>query len=239
MIPKVIHYCWFGRGKKPKLAYKCIKSWKKYFPDYEIKEWNEDNFNLSMNGYVKYMYKNKKFAHLSDYVRLWVIYTYGGIYFDIDVEVVKSFDDIIGKGAFLGYESESLVNTGAGFGAESANKVIGYLKERYDDLTEDLFKNPINSPKMNTDPLLEHGIPLDGNYFENEDIVIYPKDFFNPYDNNTRTFKDRTENTHSIHWYAKAWMPYKTVIISKMTAPFHRVFGDDCFSNLKKVLKMK
>ena len=92
MIPKKIHYCWFGKGQKPKLAEKCIESWKKYCPDYEIIEWNEDNFNLDTNGYTRYCYSNKKWAYLSDFVRLCVVEEYGGIYFDTDVELLKKPD---------------------------------------------------------------------------------------------------------------------------------------------------
>ena len=109
MIPKKIHYCWFGRGEKPKLAKKCIESWKKYCPDYEIVEWNEDNFDINQNEYTKYCYNNKKFAFLSDYARLMVVYKEGGIYFDTDVEVVRSFDDLLNNKAFVGFETDEYV----------------------------------------------------------------------------------------------------------------------------------
>ena len=91
MIPKKIHYCWFGRAAKPRLAEKCIKSWKKYCPDYEIIEWNEDNFDVNLNPYTKMCYTQKKYAFLSDYIRLLIVYRHGGIYLDTDVEIIKSF----------------------------------------------------------------------------------------------------------------------------------------------------
>ena len=94
MIPKKIHYCWFGRGEKPRLAKKCIASWKKYCSDYEIIEWNEDNFNINLNEYTKWCYENRKYAFLSDYVRLWVVFQNGGLYFDTDVELLKSPDSL-------------------------------------------------------------------------------------------------------------------------------------------------
>ena len=109
MIPKIIHYCWFGRGEKSKLAQKCIDSWKKYCPDYEIIEWNEDNFNIEMNGYTRMCYNQKKYAFLSDYVRLLVVEQYGGIYFDLDVELVKSLDDLLKHEAFFGFETDEYV----------------------------------------------------------------------------------------------------------------------------------
>ncbi|MEI3219550.1 MAG: glycosyltransferase [Lachnoclostridium sp.] len=95
MIPKVIHYCWFGRGKMPELANKCIESWKKYCPDYEIIEWNEDNFDINCCPYVKEAYESKRFAFVTDYVRLYAMYTQGGIYMDTDVEVLRNLDEFL------------------------------------------------------------------------------------------------------------------------------------------------
>ena len=117
MIPKKIHYCWFGRGEKPKLARKCIESWKRYCPDFEIIEWNEDNFDVTKYAYSKYCFDNKKWAFLSDFVRLIVIYENGGIYFDTDVEVIKSLDNLLQYEAFYGFENEDYVATGLGFGS--------------------------------------------------------------------------------------------------------------------------
>ena len=95
MIPKKIHYCWFGRGEKSKKIKKCIESWRKYCPDYEIVEWNEDNFDVYQNAYTKYCYDNKKYAFLSDYARLLIVYFEGGIYYDTDVEVIKPINDLL------------------------------------------------------------------------------------------------------------------------------------------------
>ena len=106
MIPKIIHYCWFGGNPLPELAMKCIESWRTYFPDYEIKEWNEDNFDVNIIPYTKEAYENKKYAFVSDYARFWILYNHGGIYFDTDVEVIKKMDDIIEKGSFMGCEKK-------------------------------------------------------------------------------------------------------------------------------------
>ena len=118
MIPKKIHYCWFGRGEKPKLAQKCIASWRKYCPDYEIVEWNEDNFNLDYNDYTRYCYDNKKWAFLSDFVRLVIVAEHGGLYFDTDVELLKSPDELLQYDAFYGFENDNYIATGLGFGAQ-------------------------------------------------------------------------------------------------------------------------
>ena len=103
-IPKVIHYCWFGRNPLPKMAVKCIASWRKFLPDYEIKEWNEDNFDVNIIPYTKDAYADGKYAFVSDFARFWILYRYGGVYFDTDVEVIKPMDDIIGRGPFMGLE---------------------------------------------------------------------------------------------------------------------------------------
>ena len=104
MIPKVIHYCWFGRNPLPESAKKCINSWRKYLPDYEIKEWNEDNFDVNIIPYTREAYEVKKYAFVSDYARFWILYHHGGLYFDTDVEVIKPLDDIIDRGPFMGVE---------------------------------------------------------------------------------------------------------------------------------------
>ena len=104
MIPKIIHYCWFGRKPLPELAIKCIASWKKFFPDYEIKEWNEDNFDVNQIPYTMQAYKSKKYAFVSDFARFWILYNYGGIYFDTDVEVIKPMDHIIDQAPYMGVE---------------------------------------------------------------------------------------------------------------------------------------
>ena len=106
MIPKIIHYCWFGGGDKPELAVKCIESWKKYLSDYEIKEWNEENFDITQNQYVREAYENRKFAFVTDYVRLYAIYTEGGVYMDTDVEVIGSYDLFLHHHAFSGFETD-------------------------------------------------------------------------------------------------------------------------------------
>ena len=123
MIPKTIHYCWFGGNPLPDFAIKCISSWKQFFPGYEIKQWNEDNFDVNIIQYTAEAYKEKKYAFVSDYARFWILYNYGGLYFDTDVEVVKPMDDIIARGSFMGIEMEAeagkfpLVNPGLGLGA--------------------------------------------------------------------------------------------------------------------------
>ena len=230
MIPKVIHYCWFGRGDKPKSVKKCIASWKKYCPDYEIIEWNEDNFDVNMSVYAKYCYDNKMYAFLSDYVRLWVIYNNGGIYMDTDVEVIKPLDELINNDAYYGFESNDYINTGVGFGAKKNHESVKYMMEEYDLNSERL----VGCPKLNTQALLKMGLKLNGSKQTlKHNTAVYPINTFNPYDDITGVL-NKTNDTYSIHWYSKSWMSKSSIIRSVLTKPFHRIFGNNCFGWLKK-----
>ena len=124
MIPKIIHYCWFGGNEKPALAKKCIASWKKFSPDWEIREWNESNFPIQRYPYAAYCLANQKWAFLSDFVRLVVVAEHGGVYFDTDVELLRPLDELCRFDAFYGFESDTTVATGLGFGAEAGHATI-------------------------------------------------------------------------------------------------------------------
>ena len=232
MIPKKIHYCWFGRNELPKKAKYCIESWKKYCPDYEIIEWNEDNFNINMNAYTQMCYKQKKYAFLSDYVRLVVIEKCGGLYFDTDVELVRSFDEFLENKAFFGFENNEYVNTGVGFGAEKGNEIVQKMLREYESLLDGKH-GTIGCPTLNTQALVKLGLKLNGKEQEICGAKIFPKEYFNPYEDSTgRLIK--TENTYSIHWCFKSALSKKQILRSNITRPFHRVFGNDCFRWLKK-----
>ncbi len=133
MIPKVIHYCWFGGGEKSRLMKKCIKSWKKYCPDYEIIEWNEDNFDVNGIEFTKGAYNAKKWAFVTDYARLDIIYKHGGIYLDTDVELLKPLDELLKYKGFFGFEEMGMVNTGVGFGAEKGNLLVKQMRDDYNN----------------------------------------------------------------------------------------------------------
>ncbi|MCQ2514346.1 MAG: glycosyl transferase [Ruminococcus sp.] len=228
MIPKKIHYCWFGRGEKPKKAEKCLASWKKYCPDYEIIEWNEDNFDINQNPYTKMAYETKKFAFLSDYARLLIIYNEGGLYFDVDVEIIKPIDDLLENQAFFGFETDEYVNTGVGFGAEKHGQIVKMMLDEYDDLL-DGKNGTVGCPILNTRALIKAGLVANGKKQNINGIQVYPSDYFNPYDDPTGRL-NKTENTYSIHWFAKSWMSRKNIIRSILTKPIHRLLG----TNLRK-----
>ena len=232
MIPKKIHYCWFGNSKMPQQAIKCILSWKKYCPDYEIIEWNEKNYDVYQNPYTTYTYNNKKFAFLSDYARLQIVLQEGGIYFDVDVEVVKSFDDLLCYPAFFGFETENYINTGIGFGAESGNRIVEEMLMEY-QLLLDGEHGTIGCPILNTQALLKKGLQQNGETQCVDGAQIFPIAYFNPYDDATGRL-GKYEETYSIHWFAKSWMGKGTVMRSNLLKPVHRIFGKDCFKRLKK-----
>lgn len=235
MVPPKIHYCWFGRGEKPKLAQKCIASWKKYCPDYEIIEWNEDNFNLDYNGYTRYCYDNKKWAFLSDFARLVVVAEHGGIYFDTDVELLKRPDELLKFEAFYGFENNENINTGQGFGAAASHPTIEAMKAQYTALEPDeTGVYPIVvCPALNTAALLPFGLKLDGTRQNVAGAEILPIDWMNPYDDPTGRM-NKTKNTISIHWYSKSWLSKGEILRSTLTKPLHRIFGVDAFKRFRK-----
>lgn len=235
MIPKIIHYCWFGNNEKDKLAIKCIESWKKFCPDYEIIEWNETNFDVHINEYTSYCYENKKWAFLSDYIRLYVIKKYGGIYLDTDVELINSYDSLLTNEAFFGFETLKYINTGHGFGAIPNHPIVSEMLNIYDALRpgDDGSYTLSACPELNTRPLLKKGLKQDGTMQIIDKVLILPIDFLNPFDDPTGTLK-KTDNTISIHWYNKSWINIKAKRRSKVTRIFHRIFGVDCFAFLKR-----
>ena len=232
MIPKKIHYCWFGRNPKPKLAEKCIASWKKYCPDYEIVEWNEDNFDIGMNAYTRSAYEQKKYAFLTDYARLLIIYEHGGLYFDTDVELIRPIDDLLENKSFFGFETVDHVNTGLGFGAEKNSEMVKLMEEEYKDLL-DKEGSFVGCPILNTNALVKAGLVLNGKEQDLDGNKVYPIEYFNPYDDPTGKL-NITKNTYSIHWFAKSWMSKSTILRSKFSRPLHRLFGVDFFRKGKK-----
>lgn len=207
MIPKVIHYCWFGRNSLPPLAEKCIASWRKFLPEYEIKEWNEDNFDVNIIPYTAEAYAAKKYAFVSDYARFWILYHYGGVYFDTDVEVIKPMDDILAAGAFMGCE-ESGANTtvapGLGIAAYAGTPLYKRLLDYYAPLHFDAGNITISIVGHTTHVLRDLGLINSAKIQRVADCNIYPAEYFNPTNITTKRLKI-TKNTRSVHWYADSW----------------------------------
>lgn len=217
MIPKIIHYCWFGGNPLPDLAQKCIASWKKYCPDYEIKEWNELNFDVNCCAFVKEAYAARKWAFVSDYARLKIIYDHGGIYLDTDVELIKGFNPFLDNKCFLGEETLGGINTGLGFGAEKANLIVGEMLDMYERKhfkLEDGSYDMTPCPEINTEPLRKYGYVFSGKkIWKDENVVIYPPEYFCPI-NYVTGEKNITNNTYSIHLYNASWHTWIEAAIS-------------------------
>lgn len=227
MKPKVIHYCWFGGNPLPKSAQMCIASWRKYLPDYEIKEWNESNFDVNIIPYTAEAYKAKKYAFVSDYARFWILYKYGGLYFDTDVEVIKNMDDIIAKGPFMGCENEAKagatpaqlgVAPGLGLGVNPGLGLYGEILNWYNThhfitWTGVIEKNVVD---ITTEILNKNGIEiLDDGVLKSSGILIYPKEYFCPKDYITGEM-NITDKTKSIHHYSATWVGNKRTYIDKV-----------------------
>ena len=190
MIPKIIHYCWFGKGEKNDLIKRCMESWKQYLPEYEIKEWNEDNFPINYNTFTKQAYEAKKWAFVSDVARLYALYHDGGIYVDTDVEVMKSLDEFLGNKAFTGFEMIGYPVC-ATMGAEAGNPLIKELLDYYNDKE---FEEKTNT-RIISDILEKKGIDRYKNEIQKIDnITIYPQEYFN----------DTTGYTK--HWMSGSWL---------------------------------
>lgn len=239
MIPKKIHYCWFGNNKLPESAENCIDTWKKFLPEYEIIEWNEQNFDINSNQYVKEAYEAKRYAFVTDYVRLYALYKYGGIYMDTDVEVVKPLDKFLINKAFTGCENENMSVTGT----MAAIKGHSWIKELLDYYKDQKFilEDGSHNTKTNTKIITEITIENYGWKQENthqilkDDLHIYPYDVFCA--KNFKTGKiEKTENTHTIHHFAGSW--HRTE--EKFKAIVIKILGAKNVQSLKEIKqKMK
>lgn len=241
MIPKIIHYCWFGRGQMPELAQKCIASWKKFLPDYEIKEWNEDNFDVNIIPYTQEAYKAKKYAFVSDYARFWILYQYGGLYFDTDVEIIRPMQKIIEHGAFMGCEHDATETTlpcvapGLGLGVEAHSALYKDILDLYASLH---FRNPNGTlnfktvVQYTTEVLVRYGLACQFGLQFVGGISIYPKEYFCPIDYRTKECVI-TSQTVSIHHYAESWHGSK----HKLYKILSKILGKKMVHILSELLK--
>lgn len=207
MIPKTIHYCWFGRGEMPELARKCIASWHEYMPDWNYKLWNEDNFDVNNVPYTKEAYAAKKYAFVSDYVRLWALYNEGGLYFDTDVEVFKPFDDLMAYPAFGGFEGSKYVPMGTCvMGSEAKGD---WVKEQLEHYFNRHFVLPDGSYDMTTNvqfisaKMRENGFAQNGMEQDYKDLHVFPVEYFCP--RHTTGEYVITNNTYCDHLGMASW----------------------------------
>lgn len=220
MIPKIIHYCWFGRGDMPDLVQEYIALWHHFMPDWDYRLWNEDNFDITLIPYCKEAYEAKKYAFVSDYVRLWALEREGGVYFDTDVEVFKPFDDLLGYSAFAGFEGSKQMPVGTGIMASEAhglwvNEMLEAYKERH-------FMNADGSYDLTTNVefistlMRKHGFAQNGKEQDYKDLHVFPTEYFCPRQTTGEFLL--TENTYCDHHFMGTWTEHvkgwKTLLLN-------------------------
>lgn len=239
-IPKIIHYCWFGGKPKPDSVKKCIDSWEKNLHGYKFIEWNEKNYDYNKKAYTKQAYEKKKYAFVSDVARIEALEKFGGIYLDTDVEVLKSFDDILNKGdCILGFEEENYIATSF-IASIPRHNLINQFTEIYNSI-EFLDKYGKIIPGTNVAKLTNmlEGLGLKRNNKKQyliDDIVVYPKEYFSPYDY-ANCYYNITEKTYCIHHFYVSWMPWRVHLKKLIKKIVVRLIGVNNFKKIKNMLR--
>lgn len=216
IIPKIIHYFWFGSNEIPKEYQRNIDTWKKFCPDYEFKKWDESNYDITKNKYMLQAYEAKKWGFVPDYARLDVVNTYGGIYLDTDVEMLRNWDELLYYNMFFGFESSNLLRNhaafGLGFGSRANNHILQEMMQDYDEAefrNDDGTLNLIASPVYQTKILEKHGLITNGKTQSNNKFVAFSPEYLSPL--NFCGYGKVTEKSFSIHQYAATWMDKKDI----------------------------
>lgn len=237
-IPKYIHYCWFGKGEKSKLIKDCMKSWSKHLPDYTIMEWNEEKFDLSSSRYVREAYDARKFAFVSDYVRLYALNQHGGIYLDTDVEVLKSLNPLLRHDAFSGFEDERFLQSGT-MGATPGHPWIASLLKDYESRS---FVRPDGTYDLTTNTAVisrlceGEGLQLNGKEQKLANgVTFYPRTYFSPYDY-VNGGNYITSDSYTIHHFAQSWLPAHVRLKSNVKRLASKVVGPRIISGMRNLL---
>ena len=237
-IPKIIHYCWFGGKEKPSIVNKCIYSWQEKLSDYEFREWNENTFDINNNSFVKEAYEKGKYAFVSDYVRVYALYNYGGIYLDTDVEVRKSFNDLLNNDSIWGFEEKNFIATST-IGACKGNKLIKQFLDSYDGkrfVKEDGTIDTLTNVAVVSNLVKLLGVKLDGSYQKIEGVAtFYPQEYFSPYDYINCYMKDG-KNTYAVHHYYKSWLPVSTRIKTSIKKSMAFIIGGKNIAKIRRVI---
>jgi len=202
LIPKKIHYCWFGNSVMSENELRCIDSWKKYCPDYEIIRWDEHNYDCKRTRYLREVYEYGHYSAVSSYARFEILNEIGGIYLDTDVEIIKSIDELLRLPAYMGFEVTGTVNTGHGFGTVQGNQIYREIVDYYDSISHYNDEGEFhytNCPIITTEILKKHGLKMDGTLQQIDNITIFPNDYFDP------VMQIPVKNTYSVHRYSSLW----------------------------------
>lgn len=236
MIPKIIHYCWFGKSEKNSLLVKCIDSWKKKLPDYKLMEWNENNFDINSNEYVKQAYQCGKYAFVSDYVRLFALKNYGGIYLDTDVEVLSTFNPFLESEITLGFESENRIATAIIMAGQNNPLICQWLNTYHTRKFKMNGKMDMTTNVFYLTQLLEQkGLLLNGeNQILEKNICIYNKQYFAPYSLGDSTVRVVPE-TVCIHWCDGSWVCGKKKIKHFCIKYVKKILGTKKYNSLRKL----
>lgn len=243
-IPKIIHYCWFGGGELPDRDKKCIESWRRYCPDYEIVEWNENNYDVTQVTYMKEAYDAKRWGFVPDFIRMDLVYRFGGIYMDTDVELIRSLDPLLEYEGFIGIEAESgCIGLGCGFGAEKGNVILKELCDYYHTLrfiNEDGTLNMTPNPIIVTEFLKEQGYKITpGEISMLGSFTVFPEEYFCPQAFSSGKIQI-TNNTYSIHHYHASWQTEPEKKELKKYHNYTKIFGNqlgELFYQTGKVLR--
>lgn len=238
-IPRTIHYCWFGKGEKPRKLKKCMASWKKNLPDFEFVEWNESRFDVEALPYTAEAYKAGKYAFVSDVARLYGLVEMGGIYLDTDVEVIRPLDRFLHHSAFSGFEDGVHLQSGT-MGAQKGHPWFKELLAEYEErkfILEDGSFDMTTNTSMMTRNAKGHGLSLDGSFqILDNGVVFYPRTYFSPYDYiNGGNYL--SENSYTIHHYAGSWMPAHVRWRSEVKRVVGRALGPGFIAKMRTMIK--
>lgn len=239
MIPKIIHYCWFGSKPIPKLERECMESWRRMLPDYKIMRWDETTFDVDQHPFTAAAYKAKKFAFVADYVRLYALHKYGGVYLDTDIEIVKSLDDLMEYEAFGGFETPVVMQTGV-LAMTNNNVIFKEFFEVYQNLKFELKSNGEVATLANSHILARilsfHGLKLDNSRQSICGMELFPQEYFCPINQATREIK-KTENTYCIHYLSGSWFPRKLKVINSIKRCMGRWLGYGTINKLRELIR--
>lgn len=239
MIPKKIHYCWFGNNPKSKLIEKCIASWRKYLPDWEIIEWNEQTYDVNKNEYISEAYRQKKWAFVVDYARFDILNQQGGIFFDTDVEMLRKIPtDLLNHSAFTGFESDKTINPGLVFAAEAKHPMLQeimsvYEKKKFGEKIDGRIENIVD---IVTGIMDKNGLHKDNSFQIIGGIAVYPKEYFCCFNHEIQDF-EICEETISVHHYAASWSPWYRRTYFRIIKIAAKILGKERYLKLKRKIK--